>query len=129
MFKKMLISKHTSACPAVPAAVLITHAAFWQNVQYQRHPCSLVFNNWHWLNYKFFFSKIKTGILVITFCGALRINYRQNYFNWLYVLFLIIIKYVLYPDTTSSLPWLLGAPALCAALISCTFLSEMQSKS
>lgn len=34
---------------------------------------------------------------------------------------------MLYPDTTSSLPWLLGAPALCAALISCTFLSEMQS--
>lgn len=53
----------------------------------------------------FVFSKIKTGILVITFCGALRLNYRQNYINWLYVLFLNIIKYLLYPDTTSSLAW------------------------
>lgn len=36
---------------------------------------------------------------------------------------------MLYPDTTSSLTWILCGPALCIALVPCPFLSEMQSKS
>lgn len=70
-----------------------------------------------------FFSKSKTGMLLVTFCGSFRMGYNENYSNWLSILFLVNRTWVLYADATLQL-WfvLLCGLSLCIVFISHTFL-------
>lgn len=71
-----------------------------------------------------FFSKSKTGMLLVTFCGSFRMGYNENYSNWLYILFLVNRTWVLYADATSAL--------ICASLWSfsmhCIYISHVSFK-